>query len=268
MHPFDQATALTRTGPGSFEGRISGDWFGMRAPFGGAAAALMLRALAHVVDDPERPVRSFSTYFVDAPTDEPMLIAASAERRGGSLTAVTARAEQHGAVKIVSVATFSRGRESFSFDDARMPDVPPPGEAPPLPRLEGLPAFLSHFEFRPVFGGLPYTGGPVAETGGWVRTGEPRVLDAFLAAAFADVGMPSVFPRATFPVVTPTVDLTIHFLAPLPIEGARAGDFTLVRFRTQEAREGFFVEDGELWSADGRLLARSRQHALVLPVRR
>jgi hypothetical protein len=37
-----------------------------------------------------------------------------------------------------------------------------------------------------------------------------------------------------------------------------------VAFRTRTAREGFLEEDGEIWSADGTLLAQSRQLAIFL----
>jgi acyl-CoA thioesterase len=39
----------------------------------------------------------------------------------------------------------------------------------------------------------------------------------------------------------------------------------LVRFRTLEAVDGYLEESGEVWSEDGRLLAESRQLAVLLP---
>jgi acyl-CoA thioesterase len=64
----------------------------------------------------------------------------------------------------------------------------------------------------------------------------------------------------------PTVDLTIHFRAGAPGDGVADDDWALVVFRSNVAAEGFVEEDGEVWSADGRLLAHSRQLSMLLPV--
>ena len=50
------------------------------------------------------------------------------------------------------------------------------------------------------------------------------------------------------------------FRAPLPVTGP-----LLARFTSRLARDGYFEEDGELWTADGTLVAQSRQLALLLP---
>jgi acyl-CoA thioesterase len=57
----------------------------------------------------------------------------------------------------------------------------------------------------------------------------------------------------------PTIDLTVHFRAPVPVEGP-----LLARFRSRFVRDGYFEEDGELWTRDGTLVAQSRQLALLL----
>ena len=62
----------------------------------------------------------------------------------------------------------------------------------------------------------------------------------------------------------PTIDLTVHFRASLPLKGAKAEDYYLAVFRAREAREGFFEEDGEIWSRDGILMAQSRQLAILM----
>ena len=56
---------------------------------------------------------------------------------------------------------------------------------------------------------------------------------------------------------------------PLPLDDAGLATISaphayLLSFRSNTARHGFFEEDGELWSANGILLAQSRQLALLL----
>ena len=93
------------------------------------------------------------------------------------------------------------------------------------------------------------------------------MLDYPLAATYADAWIPAIFTRMKTFAVVPTIDLTVHFREPLPLDGASAEDFVLAAFQTRVARNGLFEEDGEIWSADGRLLVQSRQLAALLPAR-
>jgi acyl-CoA thioesterase len=88
--------------------------------------------------------------------------------------------------------------------------------------------------------------------------------DALVAAALADAWFPPIYSRATEPVATPTIDLTVHFRRALPLPGAEPQAWTLGVFRSRVAQEGFAEVDGELWSEDGVLLAQSRQLSLCL----
>jgi acyl-CoA thioesterase len=122
---------------------------------------------------------------------------------------------------------------------------------------------LQNYLMRPALGDDAFSGGP-ARTGAWIRSREPRLLDAPLAAALLDTWWPAPFVRLEAPRPAPTVDYTVHFRSPLPPPGADPEDAYLIAFRSGLARHGFFEEDGELWSADGTLLAQSRQLALLL----
>ncbi len=53
---------------------------------------------------------------------------------------------------------------------------------------------------------------------------------------------------------------------PPSLPGAR-GEWALGVFRTNHAADGYASEDGELWSADGELLALSRQLRRILAPR-
>jgi acyl-CoA thioesterase len=90
-------------------------------------------------------------------------------------------------------------------------------------------------------------------------------VDAVLAAAMTDAFVPAVFKRPNSSVSgpVPTIDLTIHFRADLPLPDAAPEDFYAAAFRSTTARDGFVEEDGELWSANGVLIAQSRQLAIM-----
>ena len=116
---------------------------------------------------------------------------------------------------------------------------------------------------RPALGEQAFSGG-APYSGAWIRTREPRLLDAPLAAAFLDAWFPAPFVRLERPQPAPTIDYTVHFRSALPPPGAGSEEPYLIAFRSGLARDGFFEEDGELWSADGTLLAQSRQQALLI----
>lgn len=94
----------------------------------------------------------------------------------------------------------------------------------------------------------------------------PPVIDAAAIACFTDAWMPSIFTRIDFRAVAPTVDLTVYFRSEFPTRGLGPADFLLGVFRSHRLESGFWEEDGELWTPDGRLVAQSRQLALLIPV--
>ena len=119
------------------------------------------------------------------------------------------------------------------------------------------------YEMRWAVGAAPFSGGDKALAGGWIRLAEPTPVDHVLIAAVTDAWMPPLFSRLSERMGVPTIDLTVHFRAPLTPPPA-ADDWFLVAFRSQMAGDGFVEEDGEVWSRDGRLLAHSRQLAMTL----
>ena len=111
------------------------------------------------------------------------------------------------------------------------------------------------------FGEPPFTG---AERGRGRRLARAcsrsAPLDAPPIAVLADAWFPAPWPRLQELAPAPTIDLTVHFRAPLPLPDS----LLLGRFRSRLVRDGFFEEDGELWAPDGTLVAQSRQLGLLL----
>jgi acyl-CoA thioesterase len=110
------------------------------------------------------------------------------------------------------------------------------------------------------FGAQPFSRADRSETGGWLGLREERALDALTVALLADAWYPAPWPRLSELAPAPTIDLTVHFRSPLPA----LGPLLLGRYRSRYVRDGFFEEDGEMWSPDGTLVAQSRQLGLLL----
>ena len=266
LSEFDRATAVQPLGDGAYAASMDTGWWVVRGPNGGYVAAVMLRALADAAGDADRAPRSLTVHYASAPAEGPVRIETTVERRGRSLSSLAARMTQDDELVALALAAFSAPwPDRHDFDGLTPPLVGRPGEGalPDRPR-ELLPPIAQRWDFRGTLGAAPFAGADEAETGGWLRLAEPRVADSLVVAAMTDAWFPAAFTRLTEPVALPTIDLTIHFRAPLPLAGARPDDWFLAAFRSRQAREGFVEEDGEIWSASGELVAQSRQLALMI----
>ncbi len=262
---FDADTAVEDLGGGRFAATMSERWWVGKGPNGGYVAAVILRAI-QASARAERAPRSLTVHFLRAPRPGPVEVAVTVEREGGRATFLSARMEQDGKAQATAQAVLSENwSDDEGFSELTMPDAGEPGELHTIdPETRASrPNMLQNYRLRPALGEPAFSGG-APYTGAWIRSREPRLLDAPLAAALLDTWFPAPFVRLERPFGAPTIDYTVHFRSPLPPPGAAPEDAYLVAFRSNLARHGFFEEDGELWSADGTLLAQSRQLALLL----
>jgi acyl-CoA thioesterase len=264
---FDEDTTFKRLDGFVFERDIDRTWWGDRGPHGGYLGACIQRALRDTVDDPSRPARSLTLHFLRPPTEGTVRVTTRVERAGRSLTAVSAAMEQDGETVITAFGTFSSARDGVGFSEAQMPKAPPPATLTRMTAVPPVPGFVNLFDYRFALGPMPFSRASTALSGAWMRADGARPLDDVFATFLVDACVPPVFARMDGPVGVPTIDLSIHFVQALPRPAAGPEEFTLGVFRSDTARDGFILEDGELWSEDGDLLVRSRQFALLLPRR-
>ncbi len=261
---FADDTALRPAAEGAWEGRLAEGWETPRGPLGGYVMAIMIRGLELAVADPERQARSVTMHFLRVPETGPVTVRAAVEREGRSLSTVSGRLEQGDRLVGLALAAYSKPWESPLLDESPIPEVAPP-DAPEATADSDRgnapnPPFIQRMIFQRRFGERPFTRADRAEVGGWLGLAEEPPLDPLAVAVLADAWFPAPWPRLAALAPAPTIDLTIHFRSPLPAEGP----LLLGRFRTRYVRDGFFEEDGELWSADGTLVAQSRQLGLLL----
>ena len=287
---FDQDIALSAAGEGSWTGAIAAGWDTPRGPLGGYVMAILMRGFELAVDEPERQARSVTVHFLRTPEAGPVEVTARVERKGRSLSTVSGRLEQNGKLIALGLGAHSVAWESPLLEPPPMPRVEPPDPAqrpepeppnvppassasPPgaagpahspgdFPRKDP-PAFTQRMSMQHRFGEMPFSGAERGEVGGWLGLRERRPLDAPAIAMLADAWFPAPWPRLAELAPAPTIDLTVHFMSPLPLDD----NLLLGRFTSKLVRDGFFDEDGELWTPDGTLVAQSRQLGLLLGAR-
>jgi acyl-CoA thioesterase len=283
---FDRATAIEPVGGGRYTGDVQDGWGAPPGPNGGYLAAIVARAMQdHLAPAGERQLRSLTAHYLRPARPGPVELTVETVRAGRRFSTVRATVEQSGKEIIAALAAFSgRGLPAAATWTPALPDVDPapPSDAPGLPPGEygvgqgawlaptpEMPSIVHRVRISPQLGGTPFSGreltpGEDVETGGWIELPEPRPLDAVYVALLSDVWWPPSLEPLTAPAIAPTIDLTVHIRADLPPAGL-PHQAVLGRFRTAAAVNGTMEEDGELFLADGTLLAQSRQLALLAP---
>lgn len=262
---FDRDTAVTPLGAGVYEASVGAAWQIVHGPNGGYLAAIILNAMTHEVADPGRAIRSLTIHYLRVAPEGPVRIEVTKERAGKSVVFVSARMIDGDRLLSIALGAFSYPFEGIDLDETRMPEVKPPHEIENFP-VKVFPRYAQNFVYKHALGDMFFTGSDRAEIGAWLRLAEPRRLDPLLLTMLTDTVPPSPFPRLDGPNAAPTIDLTIHFRSSIP-DDVTAEDFYLAVFRSKLSRDGFFEEDGEIYTESGLLLAQSRQLALLLPPR-
>ena len=243
-------------GDGSYDCDIAQDWWVVAGPNGGYLAAILARALQASAGGDSRPLRSLTVHYLRAPPAGPARVEVQVERQGRTVSFTSARLVQDERPCALALAVLADGREGMELEHAGAPEVPPPNEVDAIGDGPNPPPVADQLHFRPA---LSDQGGR-ALTGGWMRLRRDAPLDAALLVALCDFWLPAVFTVTREPIAVPTLELTVHVRARVPMKS----DWVLGRFATRTARDGMLEEEGELWSRDGVLLAQSRQLALAL----
>ena len=269
--PFEQdiqPTLISETnGIKTFQAQILQHWLIVVGPNGGFIAALFARALTAALNDPERLPRSLTIDYFSVPQLEPVSIETKILRAGRSLTSCYALMKQNDKIIAQANASFSTTQtSSIDLPAEPMPDVLPPEKCQPLPPMLPIHA---NYDMRPAFGAVPFAQGDRAISGGWTKLKQPpQQLNPETIAAISDAWPPALFSIMSHESFQqskgmPTIELSVYFVAPENYPRISQNDYLLARFQAREASQGFFTEDGDIWSQQGQLLARARQIAIA-----
>ena len=272
---FDRGIAvLPSDEPTVYDARLDPGWRIGAGINGGLLLAVLGNALRHTFPAPHGDPFSISGYYLSASRPGRGTVRTRLLRTGRGTTTGQASLSQRDAdgevERIRALATY--GDLSALPADVRTtaapPDLPPPEKC--VSAADAPPSFMEQAELLrrldlrldPACAGWA-VGQPSGrgEIRGWLRMADGREPDPLLLLLAVDALPPVTFDLGLFGW-TPTLELTVH------VRAAPAPGWLLVRHATRNLAGGLLEEDAEVWDAAGRLVAQSRQLALVPRPRR
>lgn len=263
---FDDETAISPDGPGRWKTTISSDWNIDTNPNGGYAVSPLLRAMASEAEGHPDSVSLTTHYLRPALGSTDATIETEVVRRGRRTSTLRAEMHQDGKARLSAIATMadlSADSDDSTIGDTSL-DIAVPEIAPlddcverrDLAQGVELP-IASRVDIRidPRYAG--FGAADEAVTAGWIRLKDGRDPDSLVLPLFADSFPPSIFALAGRVGWVPTIELTVH-VRRRPVPG-----WIRAQFVTREVAGSLLVEDGVLWDASDRVVARSRQLAMA-----
>lgn len=260
---FSEASSVSEE-TGRWVGRLQEGWDIMGVTNGGYALSLATRSMEGEADG--RSLISASATYVNPSTTGPVDISVETLKRGRNMTTMRAVVTRDDTSLLYATGIYARTAHPTTARDILAgdpPDLPPPEECVRSEPTEGAPfppEFHRHVEVRlHPEDAAAFLGdyAPVPSFRGWFRLLDEEPMSTHAIVMATDAFPPAIFNSRFKPGWTPTVELSVQIRNPQPV-GWLAAQFT-TRFVTG----GMLEEDGELWDDDGRLVALSRQLALV-----
>ena len=258
-HLFAADTAVKPIGAHSYAAALTDRWAALGGtPNGGYMLAVALRALSHDMPHPDPLV--VSAHFLRPGAVGPAEVRTELARAGRRVATGEARLLQGGKEAVRLVATFGRldGEGRTALFNAP-PDLPPPDQTPDVIDGGVMPgiSITERVEYR-----MPQPPGWTrGEPGGdpsvefWMRFRESRDADPIALAALVDAAAPAVLDLGAHG--SATIELTVH------VRARPAPGWLACRAYTRHVIGGYHEEDFEIWDSEGRLVAQSRQFALL-----
>lgn len=244
--------------------RIPNDWAQGRTAYGGITGALVYTAIQQKVT-PDRLLRSFSCNFVGPiSTDTPFDIEVDVLRQGKNVTQVVGKAIQDGRVSVMVQACFGVARCSkIRVENLDRHDMPRPTKANFLPQIPKItPKFLRHVDLAKQAGGLPFTGSKQSKIDGWMRFSKaPKEISDAHLIALIDGWPPTTLQMLKWPAPASTMSWNIEFIH--PHQRFDPLDWFAYQVRTRQASDGYANTEANIWDAQGKLIAISRQTVAV-----
>lgn len=256
MSAFAQATAISRRDETTYDVDLDLGWSIGGRPNGGYLMALLARAAVDATEQPH-PL-ALGAHFLRPPSGGGAEVRVDVVKRGRTASTVRATLWQHDKACLDMLVTTGRLPDDEPVHaGAPMPDLPPPEQCRARAETDFRVELLDHVDVRLDPSTVPFhgqRGEPVVR--GWMAFHDGTAVDELALPLAVDIAPPTVF-RLGLMGWAPTVELSCLLRAvPAPGWLAFEAKATLVS-------GGWFDEEATVWDGTGRLVAQSRQLALV-----
>lgn len=241
--------------------QVPPEWFSWGGSHGGLLMALAAEVVARHTAG--KALRTLTTHFLAPVDDRPMELLSTVERSSATAATVVVRTEQDGRLAALTVAGALAPRTSWTVGHRSvMPSVLPADACAPYRDAELLFAFPKQIEIRPVDDTLPLSGAERPVLTAWVRVRASDVVDVPTAVMLLDALAPAAYAAWTAPAVMPTVELSAHLVRDLGRNPYRG--WVLIQQRHTATEDGVSIDECDMWTEAGELVAQGRQLRRVL----
>ena len=263
-HEFDSQIQVEPDGEHRYRADLSAGWLVGGGVNGGYLLSVIGNAISTALPSKPDPI-TMSAYFLSPGAPGPATVDVDVRREGGRVATVAADLRQGEATRITTLATYGdlgRGEGEVRTTATEI-DLPPLEECvsnvhTPL-ELRKFAPLMQRFDmrFHPDQMGWA-TGAPSGrgELSAWFRLVDDREPDPIQLLMVVDALPPVTFDLGQMGWA-PTLELTVH------VRARPAPGWLKVRHVTRNVAGGMFEEDCEVWDSAGRLVAQSRQLALL-----
>jgi acyl-CoA thioesterase len=255
---FAAATAVRRceSEPAVYDTYLDIGWSIGGKPNGGYLMAVLARAALHAVDRPH-PL-AVSGHFLRPPGGGPAEVRTEVVKSGRTVATVRATLWQDGKACLDTLVTAGElAGGAVDYAAVAMPELPSPDDCRSRAESPFHVELLDHVDvlLDPATAPFPTPNGvPVIQ--GWMRFRDGADADELALTLAVDAMPPTVFHLEKLGWA-PTVELT--FL----LRGAPAPGWLAFRAAATLVADGWFDEEALVWDSTGRLVAQSRQLALL-----
>lgn len=261
MSKFSQLldTIQASNQPGSFTVEIDDTWMQGRTTFGGLTAALIIHAIQKSVAADRLP-RSLSVNFIGPVSQGQHEIKVRALREGGSVSHFQGEMVCNGEVAVSLSVSFGKSRESrLKITGPSLPPVSAFADTSPMPKREGAPGFLQHFDLRFVSGAPPFSGADEADFSLWLGFKDDTPSNLAALVALGDVPpMPGLNMMKP-----PGAGSSLSWYLEFPNHLSEDTQPLFYDYKAQSGANGYFNNYATIWAADGTPVMYSRQVATL-----